>query len=129
MRYFFFCAIIGISLSATTANAMSQAELMSQLRAIEARLLELQTTTSETTTDETVVTGVVAGITTTSQKDDPLNLIIEIEGVSTSTFKVSTAVAAQAVCESYAYDTQYMWKQITCTVDEKIIYDDVFIAG
>jgi hypothetical protein len=40
-----------------------------------------------------------------------------------------TKKAAQAQCEAVAYDTENMWKLVTCTFGSEVLYRDVFIAG
>lgn len=36
---------------------------------------------------------------------------------------------AQAHCDSVAYNTDNMWKQVVCTYDDVELYNDIFIAG
>lgn len=40
-----------------------------------------------------------------------------------------TSSSAQAQCEAVAYNTDNMWKLVTCTFDTEVLYRDVFIAG
>ncbi len=37
--------------------------------------------------------------------------------------------AAQEECEMYAYHPINMWRLITCTYEDEVMYRDVFIAG
>lgn len=40
-----------------------------------------------------------------------------------------TPASAQAQCENIAYNTDHMWKLVTCTFGTETLYRDVFIAG
>lgn len=40
-----------------------------------------------------------------------------------------TPSSAQAQCEAVAYNTDNMWKLVTCTFGTEVLYRDVFIAG
>ena len=40
-----------------------------------------------------------------------------------------TTESARSQCERVAYNTDHMWKLVTCTFGSQVLYRDVFIAG
>lgn len=78
-------------------------------------------------TSAAVYTPEVDWYTSTSSVDAAYYVTVANEVVFTS--DTLNQSEAESHCESIAFDPQYMWKQVICTLKGKEIYNDVFVAG
>lgn len=105
-----------------SAHAMTTATFLDRLAIIEAELSILQAKLDvlAATDPQNDVAGASTG---------PDALSVTVEGTEVySVIPASEAVALKH-CEAIAFDPQYMWRQVTCTVGDTTLYDDIFVAG
>lgn len=67
--------------------------------------------------------------TSTGARSELPFLTITREGAVVFSEIITTEREARTQCEAFAYNTDYMWQEISCTYNGTEIYAGVFIAG
>jgi hypothetical protein len=109
-------------LPVSKAEAMTTEAFLATLATIEAELSVVQAKLDVLAATEPPanVAGISAG---------PEALSVSVEGTEVYSFVPPSETAAMKHCEAIAFDPQYMWRQVTCTVGDTTLYDDIFVAG
>lgn len=93
----------------------SESEIAAQMSVIAAQLERIRDLMGASVAESTPVPGFVVTV------DGSTVVNKETTGM--------TKASAAAQCDEVAYNTENMWKLVTCTFAGETIYSDVFIAG
>lgn len=130
MKFIFSIFALATFLVAPLAQASTVEHLLAELHAAKADLAVLQLNL-DAAKQSMSPAGEVAGIQfETNEEMIALKTVtITIEGGTTLQNEVASEAEARRLCESVAFNTNHMWKLVTCEFDGTTIYSDVFIAG